>query len=95
MSRRQREAIDRSLQSTGYAVSAYLPHNTLLLLPRTASANESELFERELSSAHSLAMERLRPHHKVDPDLRHRTPHTAAPATSRPHLSDSRSCAMC
>ena len=61
-----------SLHGTGYAVSSYLPHNTLLLLPHSAAANESELLEWELSSPHSVALHSLQPHHQLDPDLRRR-----------------------
>ena len=70
VSSRQREAIQSSLHSTGYSVSAYLPHHTLLLLPHALVANASQLQEWQLSSSYAVDLAPLLPQHKVDPALR-------------------------
>ena len=64
---RHRQLLTEGIAHTGYTTLAYLPHNSFLVLPETADANETAFVEWTLSSAH---VQRLQPYlaqNKIDP----------------------------
>ena len=64
---RHLQLLTDGIADTGYSARAYLPHNSFLVVPETANANETALVEWTLSSAHVHRSQRYVPHNKIDP----------------------------
>ena len=64
---RHRQLLTEGISLAGYNVLAYLPHNSFLLVPDTADANETALVEWTLSSLLVQRTQRYAAQNKIDP----------------------------
>ena len=65
--RRHQQLLADGIANSGYATLAYLPHNSFLVVPEAADANETAFVEWTLSSAHVQRVKQYAPQNKIDP----------------------------
>ena len=67
---RHQQLLTDSIAHAGYSALAYLPHNSFLVVPDIADANETAFVEWTLSSPHVQRTQRYAPQNKIDPLIR-------------------------